>query len=130
MMGKVFYDLTETEDIKKLNDIIHNYRLCVIDFYADWCGPCLKLGKEIEDKIMNEDFYKHIKKNSVIGSNNIHQNNIAFIKINVDTHPEIAQIYKIKSIPHVIFYKNNELQETIIKGCDYDAFVKKIKELL
>jgi thioredoxin 1 len=114
-MGKVFYDLKEN-DI--LQEITNKYQLCIIDFYADWCGPCLKLTKEIEDKIKNESFYDKLGKD------------ILFVKINVDIHEELCRIYKIKSIPHIIFYKNGQLQADIIKGNNYIALMNKITELL
>lgn len=118
-MAKIFYDLKETDNIETINNMIKNCKLLVVDFYADWCGPCIKLGKEIEDKIMNEKF-----------SENIENCDVMFVKINIDVHPEIAQIYKIKSIPHIIFYNKGKLQQDIIKGCDYDAVINKIKNQL
>lgn len=114
-MGKIFYDL---EDGDILSEITKKYKLCVIDFYANWCGPCLKLTQEIEDKIKNESFYNKIGKD------------ILFVKVNVDIHGELNHMYKVKSIPHIIFYKNGKLQEDIIKGCDYSTLVNKITELL
>lgn len=113
-MGKIFH---EFEDADILSDIVNKHKICIVDFYADWCGPCMKLTGEIEDKIKNESFSKKIG------------TDVFFVKINVDYYGDIGHLYKIKSIPHVVFYKNGALQPEIIKGCDYEALVKKIEEL-
>ncbi len=63
-------------------------KLCVIDLYADWCGPCRMLAPVLEEL---EGEYPEVK----------------FCKVNVDNSPEIARIFKVESIPLVAFVKNN-----------------------
>ena len=59
----------------------------VVDFYADWCGPCKTMS-------------------SVIGQIAPQYPNVTFLKINTDTFPGIAS--GIRSIPTVVFYKNGQ----------------------
>ena len=62
----------------------------LIDFYADWCGPCRMLSPII-DEIANE------------------RNDIAVGKINVDNEPELAEKFGVFSIPTLVIIKNGEI---------------------
>lgn len=67
--------------------------LVVVDFYADWCGPCRSLGKTIQD--IAPEFA-----------------NITFLKVSIDTHKEVAQ--DVMSIPVLKFYKDGvEVYKTV-----------------
>ena len=63
-------------------------KLCVIDLYADWCGPCRMLAPVLAEL---EGEYSDVK----------------FCKVNVDNDPEIARMFNVDSIPMVAFVKNN-----------------------
>lgn len=74
------------------NEIIKNKVL--VDFYADWCGPCKMLAMEIE-KVASEI-------------------DIDIVKVNVDEEEDIARKYGVMSIPTLILFKNGqELKKTI-----------------
>lgn len=62
--------------------------LIILDFYADWCGPCKMLGPILE-KLAEE--YK-----------------VKLIKLNVDQEQGLAQEFGIMSIPTVVFFKDGE----------------------
>lgn len=70
---------------------------CIVDFYADWCGPC-KMLLPVLDEI---DF-------------------VDIIKVNVDEYPEIAKKFGIMSIPTLVFFKDGLEQEREIgyRGID------------
>lgn len=70
---------------QNLEDVITE-ELIIVDFFAEWCGPCKMIGMELEE-------LKDIK----------------IIKIDVDTHEEIAREHGIMSIPTVEIYKNKEI---------------------
>lgn len=70
---------------QNLEDVITE-ELTIVDFFAEWCGPCKMIGMELEE-------LKDIK----------------IIKIDVDTHEEIARAHGIMSIPTVEIYKNKEI---------------------
>lgn len=78
--------ITSVSDFTKAID---SDKLVVIDFYADWCGPCKKLTPELT-KVANDN------------------KNINFYKINVDNVTEIANKYKIEMLPTIVYIKNGE----------------------
>ena len=61
--------------------------ITVVDFYANWCGPCKVLSPTIE-KLANEI------------------NEVKFVKVDVDKHDELARRYGIMSIPTLVFINN------------------------
>ena len=74
------------------NEIIKNKVL--VDFYADWCGPCKMLAMEIEKAASEID--------------------IDIVKVNVDEEEDIARKYGVMSIPTLILFENGqELKKTI-----------------
>lgn len=65
----------------------------VVDFYADWCGPCQMLAPVIEE-LASE------------------RSNAKFIKVNVDEQQELAKQYGVMSIPTVIVFKNGKISNS------------------
>lgn len=80
-MSKVVNSVEFKEEIK--NGVV------VVDFFADWCGPCKMLAPIFEE----------------LGSE---MSNVSFVKIDVDKSPDIAMSYKVASIPTVIVFKDGE----------------------
>jgi thioredoxin 1 len=81
----------------------------VIDFYADWCGPCQAI-KPIFEKTSKEFTKVH------------------FFKVNVDDNEESAAKFEVRSIPTIVFLKDGELVNRIVGTTYEDAFKKLIKE--
>ncbi len=63
--------------------------IVLVDFYADWCGPCKMVAPIIEELSQEKE-------------------NVKFIKVNVDNHEEIAKEYGIMSIPTMIIFKDGK----------------------
>jgi thioredoxin 1 len=84
----------------------------LIDFWAEWCGPCKMIGPVIE--AIGEE-----RTDVVVG------------KVDVDTNPELSLKYKIRSIPTVIVLKNGEVVEKKVGGtskASYEAMLDKALE--
>lgn len=60
----------------------------IVDFYADWCGPCKMMGMVLEELDKTQD--------------------LNILKINTDKHPELATRYGIMSIPTLFIMENNK----------------------
>ena len=75
------------DDFKK--EVLEESKTVLIDFYADWCGPCKMLAPVLEEVA---------KENT----------NAKFVKINVDDAQELAMEYNIMSIPTLVVIKNGK----------------------
>ncbi|KYK25625.1 hypothetical protein AYK26_05800 [Euryarchaeota archaeon SM23-78] len=82
----------------------------IIDFYAEWCGPC-HIIKPILEKMSTEN------------------KDIDFYEINVDNNQKAASIYVVRSIPTLIFLKNGKEVHRVIGVLQEDEFKEKIEEV-
>ena len=94
-------------DVNTLNEVIKE-GIVVLDFYADWCGPCKMLGVELE-AFANEN------------------TDVKIYKINVDNNPEIARNYGVMTIPTLVLYKNGEIVNKHIGYFTCDDFKEWVK---
>jgi thioredoxin 1 len=91
-----------------LNLLLENdNRLFVLDFFAEWCGPCKKVAPEVGD--LQEQY----------------NNEIFVLKVDVDTCDDIAIHYKITSMPTFLFIKQNVVVDKVI-GANMPAIHQKI----
>ena len=86
-----------------------NDGLKVVDFWAEWCGPCKAIGPIIED------LYKEYEGKATIG------------KLNVDENPEVSFKYGIRSIPTILFIKNGEVVEKHVSAASRQVIASKIE---
>ena len=84
----------------------------VVDFYADWCGPCKMMSPIVE--AMEKAFAGRVK----IG------------KLNVDDESDIAEQYNVMSIPTILFFKGGELVDTSVGAVPQAALQQKIEALI
>ena len=74
-------------------EILSSPNYCVVDFYADWCGPCKAVAPMLEEL---EKFYK----------------NVDFFKVNIDSSPDLAQRFKVGSVPTFKFIHKGKVEKT------------------
>lgn len=92
------------------SDILESGKLAVVDFYADWCGPCQMMAPVIE-KLAKE-----------------YEGSVVIGKLNVDEENDISKQYRVMSIPTIIFFKNGEVQDKVIGAVSEDELKEKIEK--
>jgi len=78
--------------MSKFNDLINGSTPILVDFYADWCGPCKAMApilKQVAAKTANK---------------------ARIIKVDVDKNPAVAQKYQIRGVPTLILFQNGEVK--------------------
>lgn len=81
----------------------------LVDFYADWCGPCKMMAPVIEE---------------LAGE---YEGTFKVGKLNVDEQPSTAQKYRVMSIPTMLVIKNGEPVETIVGAVPKSSLVEKLE---
>ena len=77
-------------------EVLSSDKTTIVDFYADWCGPC-KMMSPVIDKIAEENVEK-----------------IKVGKVNVDENQELAMKYNVMSIPTILIFKNGNISKSFI----------------
>ena len=73
-------------------DVLQNDKAVLLDFWAEWCGPCKMIAPLLEEVAVS------------------HADKLAVVKLNVDENPNTAQKFGIRSIPTLILLKDGEVQ--------------------
>ena len=76
-------------------DVLGSDKPVVVDFWAEWCGPCKMIAPSLEE-ISNE------------------MDNVRIAKVNIDENPDIAAQYGVRSIPTLMLFKNGEHADTMV----------------
>jgi thioredoxin 1 len=84
----------------------------VVDFWAEWCGPCKMIGPSLED-ISNE-----------LGSV------VKIVKVNIDENPDLAAQYGVRSIPTLLIFKSGERADIKVGAAPKSALSTWIKSAL
>jgi thioredoxin 1 len=84
----------------------------IVDFWAEWCGPCRMVGPIVEE--IGTDF----------------EGKAVVTKLDVDNNPGVTQKYGIRNIPTILFFKNGEIADKQVGAVPKSALVNKLEALL
>ncbi|MCY0860442.1 MAG: thioredoxin [Sulfolobaceae archaeon] len=98
-------------DSKNFDKFIKRFKVAVVDFWAEWCAPCLILAPVIEE----------------LASEYL---NVGFGKINSDENPDISAAYGIMSLPTVLIFKNGEVVDEVIGAVPREEIEERLKRWL
>lgn len=107
-------ELIEINNEEQLNKILaeeSSDKVIMVDFYAEWCGPCKAMNpvlKEIAEQEVSQ---------------------VKILKVNVDNCSELAQKYKIRGIPTLVFVKNNEVKYQVTGNIPKQELMTRIKSI-
>jgi len=96
------------------SDVLKSKTPILVDFYADWCGPCKMLGPVLEDLSKDKDFDGKLK----------------FAKLSTETYPDLAQENEVQGIPCMIVFKNGKEVNRIVGFAPKPAMKIKIMSVL
>ncbi len=102
-MAKEFTDSNFNDDALKSDIPV------LVDFWAEWCGPCRMLTPIVDE------LYTEYSGKAIIG------------KLNVDENPEVAAKYGVRSIPTLLIFKNGELVDKQVGVVPKSTLVKKLE---
>ncbi|MFB6108588.1 MAG: thioredoxin [Haloplanus sp.] len=97
------------ESESELNDLVADNAVVLVDYYADWCGPCKMLEPTVEEIAAETD--------------------AVVVKVDIDALQEIARDRGIRSVPTLEFYANGERAERLVGVQDKADLVSIIDDL-
>jgi thioredoxin 1 len=105
-------DVLEVNDLNFDEEIVKSETPAMVDFWAEWCGPCRMVGPAVEE--LAKQFQGQIK----------------IAKMNVDQSRRTPARYGIRNIPTLIFFKGGEVANTIIGAQSKSSIEAELKKLL
>ena len=93
------------ESLSKL--LGQNAKAVLVDFWAEWCGPCQMMGPVLEQIAAERD-------DLIVG------------KINVDEHPDLAGEYSVDSIPALFLFRNGKLERRVAGFMNKDVLLSRL----
>lgn len=97
-----------TENFDK--EVVSHEGVIVVDFFANWCGPCRKMGPILEE--VEQDLNSKVK----------------FAKINTDDNLEMAKKYQVSGLPTLMVFKNGEPVERMVGLMPKNSIITNIEK--
>ncbi|MDR1454270.1 MAG: thioredoxin [Tannerella sp.] len=97
---------------ENFNEVLNEGKLFVLDFWAEWCGPCRAIAP-IMDELASE-----------------YDGKVVIGKVNVDENNDLVSRYGIRNIPTIMFFKNGQFVDKQVGAAAKSCYANKIKKLL
>ncbi len=93
-------------------EVLDSKKVALVDFWAEWCGPCRMIGPVVEE-LASE-----------------YEGKALISKCNVDDHGEVAAQFGIRSIPTILFFKDGELVDRVVGAVPKSTLKQKLDSLV
>jgi len=93
------------------SEVLESRLPVLVDFWAEWCGPCKMLGHVLE-QIAAE-----------------HAGRAKVVAVNVDENPSLAELYRVQAIPTLLYFANGRLHDQTVGAASKKAIVSKLEEI-
>ncbi len=94
------------------NEVVNGGTAIVVDFWAEWCAPCLMIGPVLEELAAE------------------YEGRVTVAKLNVDENPMTAAQFGVRSIPTLLFFKNGKVVDQVIGVAQKSQLQKKFDAIL
>ncbi|WP_135853930.1 thioredoxin [Halorussus salinus] len=95
------------ESVEQFSDVTTQYDVTLVDFYADWCGPCNMLEPTVEAIAQRTD--------------------AAVAKVDIDQHQGLATQYGVRSVPTLLLFADGEQVEQVVGVQDEETLTKLVE---